>query len=240
MEALIVLALLGILWLVSSQRWRKRFLVPITPIVLICLAIASPMGVSLLTQGITAALPPDSGATVQSIVVLGRGGILRQSRIDVAEQLWREKRAPKIFVSGMTDANFFIEELQTTDIPKKALSGESCSQSTEENAIFSSAVLHPQQVQTILLVTDLPHMLRSVLVFRSLGFSVTPHAIALPTQWSSGEQSLLLLREYVGLLHYAVTGRFKQKSPAELSNPPAEVKRKLVDWNCRVLPRVIS
>lgn len=240
MEALIVLTLLGILWFISSKRWRKHFLMPITLVVLACLVLASPIGVSLLTQGMKSALPPDSGETAQSIVVLGRGSILQQSRIDVAEQLWREKRAPKIFASGMTDANFIIEQLQTTDIPKQAFSGESCSQSTEENALFSSAVLYPQQVRTILLVTDLPHMWRSLLVFRSFGFTVTPHAIALPEQWSSGHQSWLLLREYLGLLRYTVTGRFKQKSATEIGNPPPEVKRKFVDWNCKVFPAVKS
>ncbi len=236
MEAFIVLALLGILWLISSKRWRKRFLLPMTLIVLACLVITSPLGVYLATQGMVAALPPDSGATAQAIVVLGRGEDLRQSRIDAVEKLWRDRRSPQVFVSGMTDANFIVEQLEMTEIPKTALSGESCSQTTEENAIFSSAVLYPQQVRMILLVTDLPHMLRSLLVFRGSGFTVIPHPVALPAEWSSGNQAWVLLREYLGLLHYAVTGRFKPRNAADLSNPPAEIKQKFVDWNCRVFP----
>ncbi|HEY9909846.1 MAG TPA: YdcF family protein [Thermosynechococcaceae cyanobacterium] len=234
MEALIVLVLLGIAWLISSKRWRRRFLTPLILTVGVCLFITSPGGVALFTQGLLATLPPDSGEPVQAIVVLGRGGDLRQSRLETVEKLWKQQRSPKIFISGMLDAEFMVEQLQANGIAKTVLSGERCSQSTQENALFTSAVLHPQQVQKILLLTDAPHMLRSTLVFRSSGFTVVPHAISLPDQWSAGRQALLVLREYVGLLGYGVTDRFRQRSAAELQAPPAEVTWKLTDWNCKL------
>ncbi len=234
MEALIILVSLGIVWLISPKRRRRRFLTPITLTVLICLAITSPWGVALATQGLTATLPPDSGEAVQASVVLGRGDELRQRRLEAVEKLWRQQRSPQVFASGMLDAEFMVEQLQASGINQSALSGERCSQSTEENALFTSAVLHPQSVQKILLLTDSPHMLRSLLVFRGLGFTVIPYPIPLPDQWSSGRRSLVVLREYLGLLTYFVTDRFRQRSPAELQTPRSDVTQKLVDWNCKL------
>lgn len=182
-------------------------------------------------------LPPDSGDTVQAIVVLGRGYELRQGRLERVEKLWQQNRAPNVFASGMLDAEFMLEQFETNGIPKTVLSGERCSQSTEENALFTSAVLYPQQVQKILLITDSPHMLRAVLMFRALGFEVIPHAIPLSAQWSTLRKSQMVVREYLGLLKYSLDDRFRQRSVEELRNPPTDVTGKLVDWNCK-LPMV--
>jgi uncharacterized SAM-binding protein YcdF (DUF218 family) len=237
MEALIILVLLGIVWIVSPKRWRWKFLMPLTLTMLMCLALASPWGVALATQVLTAPLSPDSGEPVEAIVVLGRGDELRQRRIEVVEKLWQQQRSSRVFASGMLDAEFMLEQFQTNGIPQAALSGERCSQSTEENALFTSALLYPQQVQKIILLTDAPHMLRSLLVFQAAGFTVIPHPIPLPKWWSAYRQSQIVLREYLALLKYSLTERFRQRSVAELQNPPAEVSRKLVDWNCK-LPKV--
>lgn len=237
MEALIILVLVGIVWIVSPKRWRWKFLMPLTLTALICIVLTSSWGVALATYGLTATLSPDSGEPVQSIVVLGRGDDLRQRRIEIVEKLWQQQRSPLVFASGMLDAEFMLEHFQTNGIPKAALSGERCSQSTEENALFTSAVLYPQPVQKILLLTDAPHMLRSLLLFQASGFTVIPHPIPLPEWWSTHRQSQQVVREYLALLKYFFTDRFRQRTVAELQNPPADVSRKLVEWNCK-LPMV--
>lgn len=237
MEALIILVSLGIVWLINPKRRWRRFLALIALTMLIGLTITSPWGVALATRGLTAALPSDSGEPVQMSVVLGRGPELRQRRLEAVEQLWRQQRSPQVFASGMLDAEFMVEQLQANGMTEAALSGEWCSQSTEENALFTSAVLYSKRVQKILLLTDSPHMLRSLLVFRSFGFTVIPYPIPLPDQWSAGRRSMLVLREYLGLLTYFVTGRFRQRSLADLLPPAADVTQKLVDWNCK-LPRM--
>jgi len=239
MEVLIVLVLIGIIWIVTPKRWRRRFLLPLTLTLLISLAITSPWGVDLATQALMATLPQDTGEPVQAIVVLGRGDELRQRRIEKVEKLWEQQRSSKVFASGMLDAEFMLEQLETNGIPKTALSGERCSQSTEENALFTSAVLYPQQVNKILLITDAPHMLRSVLLFRASGFEVIPHPVSLPNHWSAPRQSQLLVREYLGLLKYHFTDHFRERTVEELRNPPPDVTRKLVEWNCK-LPMVNS
>ncbi|MBW4691737.1 MAG: YdcF family protein [Lyngbya sp. HA4199-MV5] len=234
MKVLILLTLIGVLWLVSSRRWRNRFLKPIALLLAIYLAVTSPLGVSLATQGLTAPLPPDSGEPVDAIVILGRGDDVRNRRVEIAEQLWREKRSLKIFASGMLDAEFMVEQLKNNGVETQAISGERCSQTTEENALFTAAVLHPQNVQKILLITDPPHMLRSVLSFRASRFTVIPHASPLPSSWESERNVPVLLREYTGLISYAITNRFRQRSPSELEHPPIDVTTKLKTWNCKL------
>lgn len=234
MKALILLALLGILWLISSRRWRHRVLVPITILILSSLAITSPLGIALTTWGLTFSLPPDSGEPVDTIVVLGRGEEMRYRRVEVVEEQWQAKRARKIFASGMLDAPEIIERLKDNGIPRHVISGERCSQSTEENAIFTSALLNPQKHSKILLITDQPHMLRSFLTFRSFGFTVIPHPSLFPSQWSSGRRILLIAREYAALAHYALTERFQPKPLEQLKQPPVEVLNKIADWKCHI------
>lgn len=234
MEALILLSTFGVLWLVSSRRRRYRVLLPIGTIVGLGVILTSPIGVTLGTQGMLAFLPPDQGESVDAIVVLGRGGDMLQKRLEVTGQLWRSQRSPKIFASGMLDAEFMVEQLPEHGVPKTGVSGERCSQSTLENALFTSAVLRPQGIRKILLVTDAPHLLRSVLAFRGSGFTVVPHAVPLPQHWSALQKAQVLGREYAGLIKYTVSGYFKTRSPEELATPPVDVSTKLVDWNCKL------
>lgn len=44
----------------------------------------------------------------------------------------------------------------------------------------------------------------------------------------------MTLREYLGLLSYALTDRFLLRSAAELQTPLADVMWKLTDWNCKL------
>lgn len=197
------------------------------------LVATSPPMIALATQGLVLALPADSGVAVDAIVVLGRGELLRNHRVEIASQLWQAKRAPKIFASGMTDTPRIIEILQTIGIPRQMLGGESCSQTTEENALFTAAILYPQGVRQILLITDPPHMLRSLLTFRSFGFTVIPRTSPLPPNWTSTTKPRFIYREYLGLVSYALLGRFQRRPDSELKHPPAAVLEKLATWHCR-------
>jgi uncharacterized SAM-binding protein YcdF (DUF218 family) len=210
----------------------------IQPLIAVAIAfflITSPVFVNLLTWGLTAPLPPDLGDRVDAIVVLGRGPDLRAARTGVAWQLWQSKRADKIFASGMMDAIPMVEYWQDKGVPATSLAGEECSQTTEENAIFTSAILHSQRVKSILLVTDPPHMWRSLLVFRSFGFNVVPHATRLDFQrFTTKDRLVLVVREYLGAIDYALNDKFRQRSPQELDNPSPEILRKITEWNCKV------
>ena len=234
MEALILLTLIGIFWLISPRRWRRRVIKPVMILALTGLLVISPWMAQVATWGLTIPLPADRGEQTDAIVVLGRGEELQGHRVAQIHKLWQADRAPRVFASGMMDAQPIIERLQQKGLPGSILSGESCSQSTEENALYTSSILYPQAVKKIILLTDPPHMLRSFLLFRSSGFTVIPHFSPLPDKWSSLQQISLIFREYMGLVQYALTGRFKQRSIAELKHPPAAILEKFTEWNCRV------
>ncbi len=219
----------------GTKRWRKRLLQTLIVMLIGTLVVTSSAFVNLLTWGITAAVPADSGDRIDAIVVLGRGPALREERLELVQQIWRDERSPVVFASGMSDAREILKHLEKSGISPSALVGERCSQTTEENGLFTSAVLRPLGVDTILLVTDPLHMWRSLLIFRSVGFDVVPHPTRLVSGEVSTQQELYRLgREYTALAYYALTGKFFRRSPEKLDNPPAEVRRKIRDWNCKV------
>ncbi|HEY9668428.1 MAG TPA: YdcF family protein [Coleofasciculaceae cyanobacterium] len=152
--------------------------------------------------GLLRFLPPDSGAAADAIVVLGRGPIAAEQRINSAAQLWQAKRAPLVFTTGRGDAQRMIERLEAKGLPKQALDGDNCALTTLQNAVFTAAILQQQDFRTIVLVTDEPHMLRSLLVFRAQGFTVIPHPIPLPKNWGFKEKYFITLREFTGLISY--------------------------------------
>ena len=234
MEALILLTLLGIVWLVSPRRWRRQVIKPVALLLLVGLLFTSPWMVQLATWGLTLPLPVDRGGRADAIVVLGRGQELQGRRVDWVYQLWQTERAPRVFASGMMDAQPIVERLRQKGLPGSSLSGEGCSQTTEENALYTAAILYPQGIRRIILLTDTPHMLRSLLLFRSVGFTVIPYLVPLPEQWQTLHRMTALLREYIGIVHYALMGRFHQRSTAELEHPSSALLEKFTSWNCRV------
>lgn len=204
-------------------------------VIVATLVLTSSAFISLLTWGLTARLPPDPGNRADTIVVLGRGEPFRRERVAAALDLWQAQRAPRIFTSGMMDADAMIKEFQESKVPITALAGEECSQTTEENAVFSAAVLYPAGVRNILLITDSPHLWRSFLVFQSMGFTVMPHSTSLNFNTQNRLQQLnSLVREYVALIEYALTGKFQPRPPETLKTPPPAVAQRMTEWNCRV------
>lgn len=240
MEILICLAILWLLWMVSSKRYKRLLVQPLVISVVVFIILTSPAFINLLTLGLTVAVPDDSGDRTDTIVVLGRGSDLRTDRLAETWQLWQDGRASNIFASGMMDAKPMVRYLRENGVPVSLIAGEECSQTTEENGLFTSAILRPQGVKDILLVTDEPHMWRSLLIFRSVGFNVVPHPTTLNSQETSNTHQLIgVMREYGGMLYYSLTGKFQRRSPEDLDTPSSDVTRKLTEWNCK-LPRLKS
>lgn len=231
---LIVLAILRLFffWTVSFRHRKRQLIAPVAALLLVYFIAISPPVVTLATQGLTYLVPSDSGVSGDAILVLGRGQKLRNRRVKIAVQLWQAQRARKIFASGMGDAPQIITFLKAEGVPQDKISGESCSQSTEENALFTSTLLQPQGIRRLILITDPPHMLRSYLTFRSFGFTVIPYISPIPPDWTSAERARLVFREYLGLASYAFLGRFQQRPSFEIKYPPTDVLRKLATWHC--------
>jgi uncharacterized SAM-binding protein YcdF (DUF218 family) len=162
-------------------------------------------------------LPTDSGETVDAIVVLGRGKPFSPSRVEIAANLWKEHRAPTIFASGTGDAPILLKLLRKQGVPIAVLDGEGCSKTTYENARFTADKLRPKGIQRILLVTDTPHMLRSLLTFRGFGFTVIPAPSPVPEELDRSRKATVMLREYMGLVSYGLKGRFFQPNTYQVS-----------------------
>ncbi|MCY7333899.1 MAG: YdcF family protein [Pseudanabaena sp. CAN_BIN31] len=234
MEFLIFFAVLWVLWSMSSRRWKRQIIYPLAIMGLVYAFLTSQFMLTLASQGLMSTLPQDSGERTDAIVVLGRGEPFRSKRVELAAELWQSQRASTIFVSGMLDAEEMIAELHEQGIPKSQLSGERCSQTTEENAQFTSAVLRQQGIKKILLLTDVPHMLRSQILFQNFGFTVIPRPIALPVSWSTTRQLSIVLREYAGLIGYHWQSRLRQRTQEEIDRPSEKVTYRLKAWNCQV------
>lgn len=204
-------------WLVRPLRQKRQLSGLGIALLLSYGLLCSPFGIMMGNQILVGALPKDVGQPADAIVVLGRGREARLMRTQVAAELWQAKRAPLIFASGWGDAPPIAKLLNQKGLPPQAIDGEPCSRTTEENARFTAAILQPQGVKKILLVTDPPHMLRSLLTFRSLGFEVIPHPSPRPPQLNARKEAFLIVREYLGLVSYGVLGRFfpREAPPAD-------------------------
>jgi uncharacterized SAM-binding protein YcdF (DUF218 family) len=201
---LCLLILWGVLW------WSRRHPLPrrwwLQPKIRKRLAVFSVVFVLVIAvydRPLTMFLPRDLGTKQQAIVILGRGKPLQAERIDSAIQLWRAQRAPVIFSSGIWDTPVILRALAAQGIPSSASDGENCSTTTVENAQFSAAILQPQGIRKILLVTDGPHMWRSLLEFKAQGFTVIPHISPLPAlHWMSYAD--VVWREYSFLISTSI------------------------------------
>ncbi len=199
-------------WVFRSWRWKRQVsLVGVLLVLLYGLGL-SPLGEKLGTKSLTMLIPEDSGQPADAIVILGRGGEFRPNRVQVAVNLWEQGRAPLIFASGIGDAIEIGQMLEAAGVPGEAIDGEPCSATTNENALFTTALLQPQGIKRLILVTDPPHMARSQLTFRSLGFEVIPHPSPLPGSMNSERQQFLVIREWAGLITYGILGRYFDRS----------------------------
>ncbi len=201
--ALVTLLILSLR--LRRQRWTFWVRGSIIATLSLYIFVPLPPIETLANAGLVRAVPDDTGTTADAIVILGRGHNLRNPRIDVATQLWQQERAPRLFASGRGDGPQIVHQLQSSGIPAETLDDENCSQTTAENAKFTAALLQPQGIQRIILVTDPPHMLRSLLTFQNAGFQVIPHPSPLP-QLPQRQKALIVYREYAGMVSYALKG----------------------------------
>jgi uncharacterized SAM-binding protein YcdF (DUF218 family) len=213
-----ILVFLLIFWLITNGRWKHKLKNRKFYLFLFVFTAIFPLIILFSSKLLVVFLPTDPGAKADAIVVLGRGGgEFYDYRVNLAAKLWNAGQAPQIFVSGIDDAPSIMEQLKAKGIPPQSVDGENCSLTTAENATFSAAILQSRGVQRILLVTDEPHMLRSMLVFRAHGFTVIPYTTPLPSYLGFKEEAFLVFREYGGLIGYGLQGLFFPKDSPESS-----------------------
>ena len=119
---------------------------------------------------LTAVLLPGKVLTVDSgpvkadlLVVLGGGGGERPAR---AVELFKQGVAPKILVSGNGDCEWIKNFLERNGVPGAAITLESRSGTTRENAEFSIPLLRQMGAQRVIIVTSWFHSRRALACFK--------------------------------------------------------------------------
>lgn len=236
---LILLAFFLLVWAFQQARKRRWLTNPRVILFLFCFTAGLPLISIGVDRSLVALLPTDSGEVANAIVLLGRGGgEFYYHRVNLATELWQAKRAPLIFTSGDTDATSMVEQLKDKGVPEQSLDGEDCSLTTWENAVFTAAILQPQGMQKIILITDEPHMWRSLLVFRAIGFTVIPHTTPVPSYLNAKEEGFLRFREYMGALGYAFRGLFFPQTLAQLNDSELGQKIREAEEYAKVRERI--
>lgn len=209
---LTIFVVLAIGFLVRSERLRtETFKVGLTVLGFYWL-ILTPLFSVPATQLLTSFLPSDTGQTAEAVVVLSRGRNVEGDRYQTAISLVEEGRASHLFVTGQHQSVRVFKTLEQNQLSTEHVLGTICARTTKQEAYSAASILFTQGIGNIILITDPPHMLRSWLTFRSLGFSVIPHIEPIPTTLRQSDRSILVVREYLGLLSYAFLGRFIPRS----------------------------
>ena len=108
-------------------------------------------------------LTVDSGATkADVIIVLGGGSHERPLR---AAELFREKAAPRIIITGEGDDEINRQLLLEAGVPAAAMQVEAKSATTRENAEFTIKLLRAEKIRSAILVTSWYHSRRALKTF---------------------------------------------------------------------------
>jgi uncharacterized SAM-binding protein YcdF (DUF218 family) len=154
----------------------------------------------------------DSGKTADVIVVMGAAqydGVpspLLEKRLTQALNLWRQKRAPLIAVTGgKQEADRFTEAatsrrwLTDRGVPTSAILAEDTGRSTWQSLENLQPVLAQSGVQTVIAVSSNWHVERVRLTLKELGFDATGS----PAQSSSWPSEMVTqgktIKEVVGV-----------------------------------------
>lgn len=225
--AALAIALALMLLLLTSNGWVSRLLVqslewqhlPLTE-------IPTAEAIVVLGGATKSALPP------RPSVDLNEAG----DRVIYAAQLYRQKKAPIIILSGgriewkgggSSESADMATILTAIGIPKEAIVQEPDSLNTYQNAVNVNKILKSRGIRRVLLVTSAIHMPRSLLIFQHQGIDVIPT----PTDFlvtrsdlqelTSTPKAALLnvlpdvdnlhmftsaMKEYVGILAYRLRG----------------------------------
>jgi uncharacterized SAM-binding protein YcdF (DUF218 family) len=134
------------------------------------LKIALALFILLLSLATVAILFPQHFLIVDSgpvkadvIVVLGGGSHERPER---AAELFKERTAPCIIVSGFGDCEINRRVLVETGVPDSVIELESQSRTTKENAQFTIKLLRDQKLNRVVLVTSWYHSRRALATFQ--------------------------------------------------------------------------
>lgn len=155
-------------------------------------------------------------------VILTLAGDSNGERVAQAVELYKQKWAPKILMSGgpaiwhLTYAQNMRRQATSLGVPSQAVLLEDKSKSTFEDIEFSLPILKKLKVKTIILVSSPFHMRRSSLVARKYYTKEGIKVISYPVQksefnpnhwWIRHEDTQPVITEYLSLVMYLLKGK---------------------------------
>jgi uncharacterized SAM-binding protein YcdF (DUF218 family) len=241
---LLMLAALVLLW----RKAARKAMLALTAALLLIVVFANPGVSAFLWGSLEARYPPQPLQELPSadaIVLLG-GGVelaalprlepdLNESadRLWYAAKLYHAGKAPRIIVSGgqvfnqtglKSEAEYHVDLLVQLGVPRDAITLETRSRNTADNARFTAQLLRQQSAgektpPRILLTTSAMHQPRAMLLFREAGFEpvaatcdirVVRLRVPLLLELLPSSRSLLesegAIREWAGLFYYQLAG----------------------------------
>jgi uncharacterized SAM-binding protein YcdF (DUF218 family) len=161
---------------------------------------ATPLVAHRLEASLEARFPPESAASVDSVeAIVVLGGAIRAARAPrihpdlsaAADRVWHAARlyhagrATRIIASGGTmpwrdstqaEAPAVLDVLADFGVPREAVTLESGSATTYENARNTARICRQNGIERIALVTSALHMRRALATFRTTPLDVVPAA----------------------------------------------------------------
>jgi len=135
-----------------------------------------------------------------------------QYRLVHAAQLYREGYAKHIILSGglgthpPTEAEAMKNALLEMDVPMNAMYLEPLSTNTMENLIFSREIMQKNGWQTAVIVTDVFHIKRALLIARDLEIEATGAPVKNSILYRNRQMLYRhTLREVLALLHFYIS-----------------------------------
>ena len=175
----------------------------------VCLALVSYVGIAAVS--LKWAGTHQYKKTVDAIVVMGAAqydGVpspLLESRLQHALDLWKQKQAPVIAVTGgkrpgdrFTEGDTSRRWLTDRGVPVADIIVESVGQSTWESIKNLAPLLNNAEIRSVVVVSSSWHVQRAALSLEDLGFSA--HSSASPDGVLSGStEKSKLIREIAGV-----------------------------------------
>jgi uncharacterized SAM-binding protein YcdF (DUF218 family) len=116
-------------------------------------------------------LTVDSGnVSADVLIVLGGGLHERPLR---AVELFQQRAAPRIIITGAGDDGFNRHILLANGIPENVIEVENKSETTQENALFTIKLLRAENVHSAILVTSWYHSRRALKTFEHYAPGIT-------------------------------------------------------------------
>jgi uncharacterized SAM-binding protein YcdF (DUF218 family) len=152
----------------------------------------------------------DSGPVKAGVIVILGGG--SHDRPERAAELFKERAAPRIIVSGAGDCEFNRRELIEAGVPAGVIELENQSHTTAENARFTIKLLREQKLDRVIIVTSWYHSRRALETFRHFApetqfYSRPSYFASALRDWPRGSVKRIYL-EYVKLpdywIHYGI------------------------------------